>query len=209
MFGAAGGGDHGVVLGEHHAELAERAVPAVAVPGHPELEAVALPPVRVRLVRVGHLAAGRLGDPVLVGSSCRSPHQPALQVELAELGDRLRGGVQSGEAEVAAGRMLCQPTGSMPSGSNSRGRGSRSGSGRTGRWTMARQRVGARLVVGEDRAGLLVRRDQQEAADRLVRVAADRLIDGLRGCPLAIAATWRTSIDRLRGSVMSASNSGK
>src|SRR3712207_8081954 len=44
--------DHGVAAGEHHAELTEGAIPSVTVPRHPELQAVALAPVGVVLVRV-------------------------------------------------------------------------------------------------------------------------------------------------------------
>ena len=48
-----GGRDDQVLVRQHDAELAVRPVAAVAVPGLPELEAVALPPVRIRFVRVG------------------------------------------------------------------------------------------------------------------------------------------------------------
>ena len=115
-------GDHGVVLGQDHAELPVRAVAAVAVPRHPELEAVALAPVRVRLVRVGHLAPGRLIDPRVAEQPPAVP-DAALQVEQAELGDGVGGGVQTAEAEVR-GRAgtPARRTRSMPSGSNSRGR---------------------------------------------------------------------------------------
>ena len=66
------------------------------------------------------------------------------------------------------------------------------------------------LVVGEDRAGLAVRRQQQEAADRVAAVARERPAPRVSAwCPLAIAATCRTRIDRLRGSVISSSSSGK
>jgi hypothetical protein len=53
--GVGGGGDHRVLLGQDHAELPEGPVAAVAVPGHPELEAVALPPVGIGLGWVADL----------------------------------------------------------------------------------------------------------------------------------------------------------
>ena len=68
---------HGVLLGQHQAELAVGAVAAVAVPRHPELEAVALPPVRVRLVGVGDVRAGGLGDPRLGQQPARRPRRRA------------------------------------------------------------------------------------------------------------------------------------
>ena len=56
-----------VLFRQDHTELSEGAVNSVAVPGHPELEAIALPPVRVGLF------AG------LVLILWRSPHQPNLR----------------------------------------------------------------------------------------------------------------------------------
>ena len=45
------------------------------------------------------------------------------------------------------------------------------------------QGVGARLVVGEDRARLPVRRDEQEPAHRLLRIQPDRPLERLLGVP--------------------------
>ena len=92
MSSVAGGRrDHRVLLGQDHAELPEGAVAAVAVPGHPELVAVALLPVGAGLGR---------GVSTVLGTSPRPrsppgqqllarPRRPSLQVQQAELGDVL------------------------------------------------------------------------------------------------------------------------
>ena len=96
---AAGDRDDRVLLGHHDAELAERAVAAVdAVAAAPELVAVALLPVALRVAAVRHLARrGRL-DPR--GGQQLPPLPLALlQVELAEARDVLGPHAQAEAAE--------------------------------------------------------------------------------------------------------------
>ena len=103
-LGAGGHGDHRVLLGQDDAELPEGAIAAVAVPGHPELEAVALAPVGVvLLVRGVDLPGRRLRDVALRQQLDVVP-AAALQVQLAELGDVLGAGEQAAEALLPAGR---------------------------------------------------------------------------------------------------------
>ena len=90
---------HGVLLGQHDHELAERAVAPVAVPRPPQLEAVPLPPVHLRLPRVVDLPGRRVRDPALREDPTAVPH-PVVEVELPEPGHRVEVGVHAGEAHV-------------------------------------------------------------------------------------------------------------
>ena len=86
---------HGVLLGQDQAELPEGAVAAVAVPRHPELEAVALAASRGS-ARPALATCDRVASATQSSESSRAPsHRPRLQVELAERGDVLGGGVQA------------------------------------------------------------------------------------------------------------------
>ena len=99
-FTPAGDGDHRVLLGQHDAVLAERPVAAVGpVPAPPELVAVALVPVALRVAAVGRLPGGGRLDPRR-GHELLALPLALLQVELAELGDVLGADAQP----VAAGR---------------------------------------------------------------------------------------------------------
>ena len=69
-------GDDGVLLGQHDHVLAVGAVAAVAVLRHPQLEAVALLPVRLLALRVGDLHRRRLGHPTL-GEQPGPSHTPS------------------------------------------------------------------------------------------------------------------------------------
>src|SRR5205823_8177875 len=89
------------------AELAEGAVAAVAVAGHPELQAVALAPVEVVLVRGVDLPGRRLLDVALGEQLVLAPAAP-LQVQLPQLGDVLGAGEQAAEALLSA-RWPAQP----------------------------------------------------------------------------------------------------
>ena len=91
---AGGGDDDGVVLGQHEAELPEGTVAAVSVPGHPELEAVAL----VGSARSPGVGLRRVASHPVLGHQLGALPPASLQVQLAELGDVLGGGVQPGEA---------------------------------------------------------------------------------------------------------------
>ena len=60
-----GGNHYSVLFGQDDAKLSEGTVTAVAVAGHPELEAVALTPIRIRSIGVVDLPGGGVGYPIL------------------------------------------------------------------------------------------------------------------------------------------------
>ena len=93
-------------FGKHHAELPVRAVAAVPVSGHPELEPVSLSPVRIWLVRSFRFQhPGGLGDPLLRQQPLTVPDS-TLQVQQPEPGDRIRGRVEPGVSDIATIRVL-------------------------------------------------------------------------------------------------------
>ena len=65
LLGAGEHGDDGVLLRQHDHVLAVGAVAAISVLRHPQLESVALLPVRLLALRVGDLHRRRLGHPTL------------------------------------------------------------------------------------------------------------------------------------------------
>ncbi len=150
------------------------------MPGHPELVAVALPPVGAGLARVADLLRRCLGHPLLGDELGSLPAAP-LQVQQPELGDVLGAGVQATEALFAPGREGLPAD--MPDTERVEQPGPQVLGERHPRITLndAGQRVRAGLAVGEDRAGLAVGRDQQEPADRLSRVTHDRLAQHVPG----------------------------
>src|SRR6185369_14893997 len=150
------------------AELPEGPVTAVAVAGHPELEPVALAPVGVGLVRGVDLPRGRLAD-VALGDQLGVAPTATLQVQETQLGDVLGAREQAAESLFPAGwpgqpadlpyaERVEQP---RPQVAAQRGAG--------GALDDGPQRVGARLAVREDGAGLFVRRDHQKTSHRLLR----------------------------------------
>ena len=82
--------------GQHDAELAEGPItPVRTMAAHPELEAVPLLPVRaLRALRVVDLLAVSLGDIAFRHQLAAFP-PTVLEVQLAELGDRLGHHVQA------------------------------------------------------------------------------------------------------------------
>ena len=96
-----GDGQHGFLLREDEAELAERAIAAErAMSAAPELVAVPYRPVRVGLrVAVVRVRGRRFGDPLRC-EDLRAVPFALLQVELAKPGDVLRSDVQAGSANV-------------------------------------------------------------------------------------------------------------
>ncbi len=175
-----GGDDHRLLLGQDHAELPEGPVTSVSVPRHPELEAVALPPVRAGLARVADLLRRRLGHPCLGDELGSLPPAP-LQVQQPELGDVLGAGVQAAEALLPPRRE------GVPADMPDTERVEQPGPQVLGEGHPrvalddAGQRVRAGLAVGEDRARIAVGRDEQEPADRLRRVTHDRLAQHFAG----------------------------
>src|SRR5215213_4824841 len=97
LHGAGGCCDDCVVFRQDHTELSEGAVAAVTVPCHPELKAIPLSPIRVQLVWCIDLDGGCLSSPFL-GNQLGVTPSAALQVELPELRDVLRAGMQAAEA---------------------------------------------------------------------------------------------------------------
>ena len=95
--------DHGVELGEHDHVLAEGTVAAVAVARHPQLEAVALLPVGLVTLGVGHLHRGGRGDPTVGKEPAAVPHA-VVEVQLPESRHGIEIGVDAGESEIAARR---------------------------------------------------------------------------------------------------------
>ncbi|VXB73774.1 hypothetical protein FRIGORI9N_410010 [Frigoribacterium sp. 9N] len=178
----AGQGEHDVVFGQHDGELSVGAVAAVAVAGHPELEPVALRPVGVRLARVRDVRARGLGDP-LARQQLHAVPLALLQVQLAEGGDRVGGGVQSAEAELAAGRVALPPD--LADAERVEQAWSQVLAQRLARDALHDRAggEGAGLVVGEDGAGLVVGRREQEAPDDVDRVDGERTGEGLGAVP--------------------------
>src|SRR5699024_5247214 len=87
-----------VVLRKNDAELSERAVTAVAVACHPELEAVALLPVGCRIRARRYVRSRCLIDP-RGGKELATVPLAFVQVELAELGDGFGVRVHPAEAD--------------------------------------------------------------------------------------------------------------
>src|ERR1019366_9754333 len=93
-------------------ELAQGAIAPIAVTGHPELQAVALAPVRllgpagggIGRVGSGDVNPGGLGDPAFREYGLTLPHT-SLQVQLTKPGNGFGGGKQAGETDIPAGRM--------------------------------------------------------------------------------------------------------
>ncbi|MGD0245585.1 MAG: hypothetical protein ABSB59_35405 [Streptosporangiaceae bacterium] len=119
------------------------------------------------------LSRRRLGDPFLANELSSFPPAPA-QVEQPQLGDVLGAGVQAAEALLASGRE--GGPADVPDAERVEQPGPQVAGEGHPRVALddAGQRVRAGLAVGEDGAGLAVRRDQQEPADRLVPVPRDR-----------------------------------
>ena len=97
---AAGDRDDRVLFWQDNAELTKSPVAAEGpVPTPPELVAVALFPIALRVAAVGHLPRRRGADPVGVDPLSALP-LPALQVKLPELGDVFSAQAQAIAAEV-------------------------------------------------------------------------------------------------------------
>ena len=173
VLGAGEHRHHRVVLGQHDHVLTERAVAAVAVLRHPQLEAVALLPIRLLALRVGDVHRRRVGDPPLGQQPATVPHA-VVEVQLTEPGDGVEVGVHAGEAHVETGAQLCP----AQVGDADRVEDARpqvvdepfAGQVLQDR----RQGDHRRLVVGEQRARLGVGRDLQEAADGVGAVDRQR-----------------------------------
>jgi hypothetical protein len=102
----AGDGHHGILNRHHDAELAEGSVSAIdAVTTTPELVAVALVPIALRVAAVGGLAQRGRFDPLRRDQALALPH-PFLKVELAEARDVLRRHAEPEAAERDALRAL-------------------------------------------------------------------------------------------------------
>jgi hypothetical protein len=103
------------------------------------------------------------------------------QVKQPELGDVLGAGVQAAEALLTPGREGTPADG--PDAERVEQPGAQVAGQGHPRVALddAGQRVGAGLAVGEDRAGVVVGRDQQEPADRLFLVTREGLVQHLPG----------------------------
>lgn len=161
--------DHQLKLGNDQTELPRGAIRPVSEGGSPELEAVARLPVRPAvLVRVDVCARG-LAHP-LGGEELPVAPAPLLHVELTERGGGLCRGMQSAVADLAAGGVA------LP------GHLADTEWIEQARAEVVDQRVttdplddrggreGAGLVVGEDAPGLLLGREEEEAADHVYRI---------------------------------------
>jgi hypothetical protein len=171
--------DDGVVFGQDHHELAEGAVAAVAVAGHPELEAVALLPVDLLPTAVGRLERRGSGGPTLGQDAFAVPH-PVVEVQLAQAGDRVEAREHAGEAHVGA----CDLPPSQVTGADRVEHPASEVIDETFAGNTledAGERQDRRLVVGEQRAGFGVGRDREEAANRIVGVGEYGVEEGLGG----------------------------
>jgi hypothetical protein len=179
LLGGLGDRDHRVLLGQDQAELAVRPVAAESVPRHPELEPVPLLPVGPPAVaRVRDVRARRLGHPPGRQQPLAVPHA-AVQVQLAEPGDRVGGGVQAAETRVAALRKL-QPGGLPDTQRIEQPRPQVLRQRLAGQLLHDRgKRVRGRLVIGKDRARIPIRRKQEETAHGLIRVTFDGRAPGV------------------------------
>jgi hypothetical protein len=173
--------DDGVVFGQDHHELAKGAVAAVAVAGHPELEAVALLPVDLFPVAVGGLERRGGGDPP-VGQDAFAVPLAVVEVQLAEAGDRVEAREDAGETHVVSRDLT-------PSQVTGADRVEHPAPEEVDEpfadeiLQDARQRQDRRLVVGEQRAGLGVGRDREEAPNRIVGVGEHGVEDRFGGVP--------------------------
>ncbi len=174
--------DHRVLLGQHQAVLPVRPVSAVAVPGPPELEAVAVAPVRHGRVGGLDVHTAGLGHPPFGQQPFALPH-PVPQVQQTEPGDRLGGGVQAAEAQLAP-RPVPRPRHLFDAQRVQQPRPQVLGQRLTGDpLEYRRQRVRRGLVVREHGPRIPVGRQQQEAPDRFVPVQRQRPFVGLLVVP--------------------------
>src|SRR5256885_1834428 len=95
-------GDHGILLRQHHTELAVRAVAAVrAMAAAPKLKTIPLVPIPGGIAAVGALFRGGLFDPG-GGNKLVTFPQPLLEIKLPELRNVLSSNVQAEPAEIDA-----------------------------------------------------------------------------------------------------------